>query len=101
MRLFRVSVFLALAVPGLAVPGLAQDAPPPPPLPSYFVIAPQAQLKPNYTFEAFGETEFVILNGDNTIQRGKHWAAALTVSGVPDGVEPDDVCDLAPAKRIP
>jgi outer membrane protein OmpA-like peptidoglycan-associated protein len=86
MRLFRVSVLLALAVPGLG-----QDAPQPPPLPSYFVIAPKAQLKPNYTFEAFGETEFMIPHADSTIQRGKHWAAGLTVSGVPDGVEPDDV----------
>lgn len=86
MRFFLASVLLALAVSGLA-----QDAPPPPPLPSYFVIAPQAQLKPNYTYEAFGETEFVIPHGDNTIQRGKHWAAGMAVSGVPDGVEPDDV----------
>ena len=86
MRLFPVSLLLALAVPGLT-----QDAPPPPPVPAYFVIAPRAQLKPNYTFEAFGETEFVIPHGDGVIQRGKHWAAGLTVSGVPGGVDPDDV----------
>jgi outer membrane protein OmpA-like peptidoglycan-associated protein len=86
MRLFRVSLFLALAVPVLA-----QDAPQPPPLPSYFVLAPRVQLKPNYTFETYGETEFAIPHGDGIVKRGKHWAGGLTVSGVPDGVEPDDV----------
>lgn len=86
MSLSRASVFLVLAIPAFA-----QDSPPLPPIPSYFVIAPQAQLKPNYNFEIYGETEFAILHGNPVIQRGKHWAAALTVSGVPDGVEPDDV----------
>jgi OmpA-OmpF porin, OOP family len=86
MSFSRGCVFLILAIPGLA-----QDSPPPPPIPSYFVIAPQAQLKPNSIFEEYGETEFVIPHGDKIIKNGKHWAAALTVSGVPDGVEPDDV----------
>jgi len=85
MGLSRVSVFLVLVVPGLA-----QDSPRPP-IPSYFAIAPRAQLKPNYTFEDYGETEFTVPHRDSTIQKGKHWAAALTVSGVPDGVDPDDV----------
>jgi OmpA-OmpF porin, OOP family len=85
MSLSRASIFLVLAIPAFA-----QDSPPPA-IPSYFVIAPQAQLKPNYIFEEYGEAEIIIPHGDKTIQRGRHWAAALTVSGVPDGVEPDDV----------
>ena len=75
----------------LAIPVLAQDSPQPPPLPSYFVVAPHAQLKPNLTFEEYGEVELAIPHGDKSIKDGKHWAAAMTVSGVPDGVEPDDV----------
>lgn len=86
MSLSRASVFLVLAIPALA-----QDSTPLHPLPSYFVIAPQAQLKPNYNFEDYGEAEFIIPNGDKSIRDGKHWAAALIVSGAPDGVEPDDV----------
>lgn len=86
MSLRRASIFLLFAVPALA-----QDSPQPPPLPSYFVIAPQAQLKPNFIYEEYGEAEFVIPNADKAIKAGRHWAAALTVSGVPDGASPDDV----------
>lgn len=75
----------------LGIAALAQDSPPTPPIPSYFVIAPQAQLKPDSIFEEYGETELVIPHGEKSMKNGEHWAAALTVSGVPDGVEPDDV----------
>ena len=52
MNFSLASVFLVLAIPGVA-----QDSPPPP-IPSYFVVAPQAQLKPNYfIFEEYGETD--------------------------------------------
>jgi len=74
----------------LAIPALAQDSTLPP-IPSYFVIAPQAQLKPNYIFELYGETELAIPHADKVTKTGKHWAFALIVSGVPDGAEPDDV----------
>lgn len=85
MSVSRITLALALAIPVLA-----QDSPSPPPFPSYFVVSPQARLKPNSIYEIWGETEFIVLHADNSIQRGKHWSAALTVSGVPDGVEPDD-----------
>jgi OOP family OmpA-OmpF porin len=86
MSFSYASIFLVLAIPGFA-----QDSPPPPPIPSYFVIAPQTQLKPGSIFEEYGEAEIVIPHADKSTKAGKHWAAALTVSGVPDGVEPDDV----------
>jgi len=86
MRLFRSGVFLVLAIPALA-----QDSPPRPPIPAYFVIAPPAQLKPNSNFEVYGEVQLVIPHGNSVIQTGRHWAAAITVSGVAAGVEPDDV----------
>jgi OOP family OmpA-OmpF porin len=83
----------------LALPALPQDPPPPPPIPSYFVISEPAQLKPNYSYEVYGEADFVVLHGDNAIQKGKHWSAVLTVPGAPDNVEPDDtwVRQLKPA----
>jgi hypothetical protein len=72
----------------LAIPGLPQNPPVLPPLPSYFVISPQAQLKPNYTiYEVYGEAEFPVPHGDKTLQRGKHWAAVLTVPGAPHGAK--------------
>jgi len=42
----RFSPATALLVLAMAV--LAQDSPPLPPIPAYFVIAPPAQLKPTY-----------------------------------------------------
>lgn len=86
MSLCRATLFLALAVPVFA-----QDAPQPPPLPAYFAIAPQTQLKPNLIYEEFGEVELVIPHADKSTKSGKHWAGALSVSGVADGTEPDDV----------
>jgi outer membrane protein OmpA-like peptidoglycan-associated protein len=86
MSLRPASVFLLFAIPALA-----QDSPQPPPLPSYFVIAPQAQLKPNPIFEEYGEVEFAIPHADKSIKDGRHWAGGLTVPGAPDGASPDDV----------
>jgi OmpA-OmpF porin, OOP family len=82
----RASVFLLLTISVLA-----QASTPPPALPSYFVIAPQAQLKASPTFEEFGEVAFDIPHADKSMKDGKHWAAVLAVSGAPDGASPDDV----------
>ena len=83
----------------LAVPALPQDAPSPPPIPSYFVISPQAKLKPGFTYEVYGEADFHVPNADSDIRKGKHWFGALTVPGAADSVEPDDtwVRQLKPA----
>jgi outer membrane protein OmpA-like peptidoglycan-associated protein len=87
MHLFHVPLVVVLAIPALP-----QDPQVPPPLPSYFVISPQAQLKPDHaSYEVYGEAEFLVPHGDKTLQRGKHWAAVLTVPGAPADAEPDDV----------
>ncbi len=90
MSFSRITLAVVFFVLVLANPALAQDPPPAPPVPSYFVISPPAQLKPNYIYEVYGETEFIVPHGDGSIQKGKHWSAALTVPGAPDNVEPDD-----------
>ena len=63
-----------------------------PPLPSYFSLPSQVQVKSGWTEEDYGEAEFIIIGRDDRpIQRGKHWNAGLTFSGAPDGAEPEAI----------
>jgi OmpA-OmpF porin, OOP family len=75
-----------LLLAALCISGLCwADAPP---LPSYFTIPPQVQIKPNWTEEDYGEAEFIVLGRDDRpVIRGKHWAAALTFPSAPDGAD--------------
>ena len=59
-----------------------------PPLPSYFTLPSQVQLKPNWTEEDYGEAEFIVLGRDDRpVVRGKHWNAVLTFPGAPEDAD--------------
>jgi OOP family OmpA-OmpF porin len=63
-----------------------------PPLPAYVALPAQVQMKSSSVQEDYGEAEFNIVGQqDHPIQRGKHWSAYLTLSGVPPGIDPEAV----------
>jgi OmpA-OmpF porin, OOP family len=63
-----------------------------PPLPAYVALPAQVQMKSNSVQEDYGEAEFSIIGQhDRPIQRGKHWSAYLTLSGVPHSIDPEAV----------
>jgi hypothetical protein len=65
------------------------DGPPPP---AYLSLPAQAQLKANWIQEDYGEAAFNIIGQpEPTIQAGKHWSAACTLSGVPSGMDVEEM----------
>lgn len=65
------------------------DGPPPP---AYLSLPAQAQLKPTWIEEDYGEAAFIIIGeSEPRIQAGKHWSAACTLSGVPNGMDVEEM----------
>lgn len=60
-----------------------------PPVPAYFTVPSQFQVKPGWNEEDYGQAEFPILGQDKVIKTGKHWEAGYIFSGAPDGADAD------------
>lgn len=71
-------LFVAVAAPCLA------DTP----LPSYVTVPAEVQVKPNPTYEEFGEALIQTDNMPDHVERGRHWQLGMTFSGVPDSTDP-------------
>ncbi len=82
----RRLVLCLLVVAGLAAPCLADT-----PLPTYLTLPAQVQVKPNPTYEDFGEAAFKVDGKADQIERGRHWQLGMTFSGLPDGTDPDSI----------
>jgi len=77
---------VALGVLLSIVPGLAQTAA----FPAYLTLPSQVQTKPNGVEEDFGEAEFAVVGvPEHPIERGRHWSAGLTFTGVAEGTDPE------------
>jgi hypothetical protein len=69
----------------LGVAAFAQDAK----LPDYVVYPSQAHLK-NVIEETYNEADFNVASQNQRFyKQGRHWTAGFSVSGMPDGTEPD------------
>ena len=82
--LARRGAFLLALICALA-PSLAAQA-----LPDYLIFSAQVQIKGNPTVENYGQAEFPLLHHDPAIQNGRHWSAAFSISGMPNGSESKD-----------
>jgi OmpA-OmpF porin, OOP family len=91
----RISLFAAIFMALMNSAGLCLAQAPA--LPSYVTLPAQVELKANVTEEDYGEVQFP-LDGqsESPIEMGKHWSAAMRLTGVPADL--DDVAVWARLK---